>query len=63
MPTDPAYYFFDLFVSLTDQRDAIATFNEVKIALLDLGNQTEGLSHSLPIEHVLAVWVELGNWM
>ena len=63
MSTDPAFYFFDLYVSLTDQRDAIATLNEVKIELLDLGNQTEGLSHSLPIKHVLAVWVELGGWM
>ena len=63
MSTDPADYCFDLFVSLTDQKDAVASLDTLRVGLSDVGIRTGGLDHPLPIKKVLACWAELGDWL
>ena len=56
--TRPGHYWFDLFVSLTDRGDAVASLDTLQIQQLDVG-----LECPLPIKNVLAFWAELGDWM
>eukprot|EP00439_Symbiodinium_sp_Y106_P084184 s7_g25.t1 len=59
--THPGHYWFDLFVSLTDRRDAVASLDTLQIQQLDVDKSVE--YSPLPIKNVLACWAELGDWM
>ena len=59
--THPGHYWFDLFVSLTDRRDAVASLDTLQIQQVDVGKSVE--YSPLPIKKVLACWAELGDWM